>query len=112
MALQRTTVACAFQSDLSLAQMKKVLDANWPQNWVFGDSELHSDYLGGRLTPEAVARIYVVKEINGFVVNIRFLAEAGDPNGKAKFTEAQRSFLERVLPLIHAHEVERAETIE
>ncbi len=111
MALQRTIVAFTFECDLSLAQMKRTLDAQCQREWTFGDSEWHRDYLGGRLTAEAVARIYAVRNGRTCHVDLRFVAEAADPEGKFKFLEAQHKLLEQVFPAIQGRNIQPAEPL-
>lgn len=111
MPLERTTRAFAFRSDLSLAQMKQLLDARRQRAWVFGDSEWHGDYLGGSISPEAIARIYATKSAGRFHVSLRFVAEAGDPNGRAGFLQAESILLQQILPAIEGRDIEPAELL-
>jgi hypothetical protein len=111
-ALERTTRGFTFQSDLSLAQMKQILEAGGKQMWVSGDSEWHGDYLGGSLSPEAVARIYPVKIPGRFHVSLRFVIEAGDPNCNAKLLQAEWILLKQVLPAIEGRDAQPAEPLE
>jgi hypothetical protein len=111
MALERTTRAFVFRSDLSLAQMKQILDAGRQQKWVFGDSEWHGDYLGGSISPEAVARIYALKGDKRFHVGLRFVAEAGDPDGRSRLARAERTLLQEVIPVIKGRDVEPTEPL-
>ena len=111
MSLERTTVAFVFNSDLSLAQMKNTLEAGGQQEWTFGDSEWHGDYLGAAISADAVARIYATRREDLFHASLRFVAEAGDAGGRAQLLEAQRTLLEEVLPLVHARDVRAVEPL-
>lgn len=106
MALERTTRAFAFQSPLSLAQMKQKLDVALQRPWLSGDSEWHGDYLGGSASPGAVARIYATNVSHRFHVDLRFVAEAVSPDGREEFLRAESILLRTVLPVIEAHDVE------
>lgn len=99
-----TTVArfgWTFQSRLGFSQMKDALNPTSARPWLLGDSEHLGDYLGGRLTEQAVARIYVVQA--GFLVNLLFTSLNGD--AKAQLQVAQQRLLEHVLPLLGALDV-------
>ena len=104
----RTILGWAFRSPLSLDEMKKRLDEAGPKPWSDGDSAYHGDYLGGTLTAEAVARIYKLRD--GFVVNLRFFSEAGDP--VAQLASATDDLLHRVLPLVEARDVRSTDPLE
>jgi hypothetical protein len=107
--LERTTLDFRFESDLPLAGMKRALSLAGKQEWIFGDSEWHGDYLGGSITPEAVARIYTTKRQDLFRVSLRFVTSAAEPNAEAKLREAERTLLDQVLPAIHARNIQPAE---
>jgi len=98
----------AFQSALSLLQMKAALDAGSDTPWTLGDSEHLGDYLGGRLTEQAVARIYVVED--GFVVNLRFTSLAGDV--RLQRQDAERRLLGEILPLVLARDTTPTDPLE
>lgn len=110
-ALEKTTLDICFESDLPLSEMKRALSVATSEEWVYGDSEWHGDYLGGTVTPEAVARIYPTKRRTLFHVNLRFVTSAAEPNAIAKLHEAERTFLDRILPAIHAHNIVQAEPL-
>lgn len=76
-----------------------------------GDSEWHGDYLGDNITPEAVARIYPTKRRTLFHVCLRFVTSAAEPNAVQKLREAERTLLDRILPAIHARNIEQAEPL-
>jgi hypothetical protein len=56
--------------------MKALLDDAFGVAWSWGDSAIYGDYLGGRLTPEAVGRVYEVGD--RFVVELRFYSTGGN----------------------------------
>lgn len=101
-------MAWSFKSDLKPAEMLKRLNAAWSKPWTEGDSEHLGDYLGGRLTPEAVGRIYKVRD--GYVVNLRFYSEKGDE--AQQLIEAQTVLVSKVLPIVEARDVEAADPLE
>jgi hypothetical protein len=107
--LERTTLDFRFESDLPLAAMKRALSVPGQQEWVFGDSEWHGDYLGGSITPEAVARIYPTKRPDLFRVSLRFVSSAAEPNASARLREAERTLLDQVLAAIQARNIQPAE---
>jgi hypothetical protein len=89
--------------------MKRELDRAWPARWTEGDSARLGDYLGGRLTAEAVARIYRTGP-SRYAVTLRFLSETGDPTSQLE--AAKRLLLEEVLPLVGAEEPTDCEPLE
>jgi hypothetical protein len=97
-----------FRSPLGFSQMKDALNPTPAPPWVLGDSEHLGDYLGGRLTEEAVARIYVVQD--GFLVNLLFTSLNGDV--KAQFQVAQQKLLEHILPLLGAIDITATDPLE
>jgi len=97
-----------FQSPLGLSQMKDALNPTPAGPWVLGDSEHLGDYLGGRLTEEAVARIYLVQA--GFLVNLLFTSPDGDV--KAQLQIAQQRLLDQVLPLLGALDITATDPLE
>lgn len=108
-ALERTTLGFRFESDLPLAEMKHVLSAlKEDEEWAFGDSEWHGDYLGGSLTPEAVVRIYATKRSDLFNASLRLVTRAADENASAKLHQAERRFLDQILPAIQGRNVQQA----
>jgi hypothetical protein len=110
-ALERTTLDFRFESNLPLAGMKSALSVPGQNEWVFGDSEWHGDYLGGSITPEAVARIYPTKRQTLFHVTLRFVTGAAEPNAEAKLREAERTLLDQVLPAIHARNIQPTQSL-
>ena len=110
-ALERTTLDFRFESDLPLSEMKRALFAATGEDWVFGDSEWHGDYLGGSVTPEAVVRIYPTKRTTLFHVCLRFVTSAAETNAVARMRKAERTLLDRILPAIHSHNVAQAEPL-
>lgn len=104
----QTTLGFTFKSPLSLGEMKSRLNAAGPEAWVDGDSHHHGDYVAGRLTDEAVARIYDVG--NGFIVNLRFFSKEGDP--VAQMAVAKERLLNTVLPTVDARNVTPAPALE
>ncbi|WP_437676187.1 hypothetical protein [Sorangium sp. So ce131] len=96
-----TTLAWSFKSDLSQEEMLRRLDERWPSTWAISDSHHHGDYVGGRLTPEAAARIY--QDGPRFVVHLRFSSAGGDV--RRQLLEAQQLLIVEVLPLLDAHDV-------
>ncbi len=104
----QTTLGFAFKCPLPLAEMKPRLDALGPTPWSEGDSERHGDYLGGKLTAEAVGRIYKMRE--GFVVNLRFFSTNGDP--LSQLAMAKERLLTKVLPAVEAREVKPADPLD
>lgn len=105
---EKTTRGWAFSSPLSLAEMKKRLDAHSPEPWAEGDSAWHGDYLGARLTPEARARIYSVE--NGYVVNLLFSSQEGEV--WEQFAAAEQKLLNEVLVDIEAQDVKECEPLD
>jgi len=88
--------------------MTDALNPTSARPWMLGDSEHLGDYLGGRLTEEAVARIYVVQA--GFLVNLLFTSLTGDV--KAQLQVAQQRLLENILPLLCASDVTATDPLE
>ncbi len=109
--LERTTLAFAFVSDLSLRQMKQILDARGLGAWVFGDSEWYGDYLGGSIAPRAVARIYALKYDRRFHLSLRLVTESDDARAKARLEEANQTVLEQVLPAIQGKDLRAVEPL-
>jgi hypothetical protein len=97
-----------FSSPLRFSEIKSKLDAASEKPWVVGDSEHLGDYLGGRLTEEAIARIYTTQE--GFAVNLRFTSLDGP--AKAQLEAAERKLLSEILPLIEAYEILESDPLE
>lgn len=110
-ALERTTLDFRFESDLPLAGMKRALSVPGQKEWVFGDSEWNGDYLGGNITPEAVARIYPTKRESLFHVTLRFVTGTAEPHAEANLREAERTLLDQILPAIQARNVQPAESM-
>lgn len=109
MSNHQITLAWAFRSRHSLEQMRGLLDAAWPKPWSEGDSARLGDYLGGRLTEQAVARIYRVQD-GGYVVNLRFYSLDNDPLPQLEL--AKRQLLDQALPLIEATDVDSTDALE
>ncbi len=107
MAVQ-TTLGWRFKSSLSLVEMKKRLDMLGPNPWRDGDSGRHGDYLGGKLTEEAVARIYKVGD--GFIVNLRFFSTQGEPVSQLAISKER--LVNQVLPATEARDVSPAAPLE
>lgn len=107
MAVQ-TTLGWIFKSSLSLVEMKKCLDVLGPKPWSDGDSERHGDYLGGKLTEEAVARIYKVGD--GFIVNLRFFSMQGEP--VTQLAVSKERLINQVLPTVKARDVRLADPLD
>jgi hypothetical protein len=105
---EQARTAYAFTSGYSLDEMKVLLDAASPAPWMIGSSHYHGDYLGGRLTPEAIARIYRIGD--GYVASLRFSSTRGD--AVAHFDAAKEQLLSRVLPLVGARDVRATEPID
>ncbi|AUX27743.1 uncharacterized protein SOCEGT47_083410 [Sorangium cellulosum] len=103
-----TTLAWSFKSDLSQDEMLRRLDERWPSTWSISDSGRHGDYVAGRLTPEAVARIY--EDGPGFVVHLRFSSPGGDV--RAQLLAAQQRLIVEVLPLVGARDVDTTEPLD
>ncbi len=76
--------------------------------WKDGDSAWYGDYLAGRLSPEAVGRIY--PSGTGFIVNLRFYSERGD--AVTQLETASRRLLLEVLPFLEAHDVTVCEPLD
>lgn len=110
-ALERTTLDFRFESDLPFVEMKRALTIATGEDWVYGDSEWYGDYLGGSITPEAVARIYPTKRTTLFHVCLRFVTSAAETNAVARMREAERTLLGQILPAIHAHNIQPAEPL-
>ncbi len=110
-ALERTTLDFRFESDLLFSEMRRALSVATREEWILGDSEWHGDYLGGNITPEAVARIYPTKRSTLFHVCLRFVASSAEPNAVQKLHEAARTLLDRILPAIQARNVQQAEPL-
>ncbi|MGZ4843573.1 MAG: hypothetical protein ACXVK3_04605 [Candidatus Angelobacter sp.] len=110
-ALERTTLDFRFESDLSLVEMKRALSVPGREEWVFGDSEWHGDYLGGSITPEAVARIYATRRTTLFHVSLRFVTSAAETNAVARMREAAQTLLGQILPAIHARNIKPVEPL-
>lgn len=99
----------AFNSRLSLNGMNEGFDASGSKPWAGCDSERHGDYLGIKLTEEAVARIYSLR--NGrFVVNLRFLSRDG--NSVAQLTAAVDDLLTRVRAILESRDVRSTDPVE
>ncbi|AUX49056.1 uncharacterized protein SOCE26_106010 [Sorangium cellulosum] len=96
-----TTLAWSFKSDLSQEEMLRRLEERWPSTWAISDSHRHGDYVAGRLTPEAAARIY--QDGPRFVVHLRFSSAGGDV--RMQLLAAQQLLIVEVLPLVGAHDV-------
>ncbi|WP_437599754.1 hypothetical protein [Sorangium sp. So ce590] len=103
-----TTLAWSFKSDLSQDEMRRRLDERWPSAWAISDSDRHGDYLAGKLTPEAAARIY--EDGPRFVVHLRFYSAGGDV--RMQLLEAQQRLIVEVLPLVGARDVEPTEPLD
>jgi hypothetical protein len=88
--------------------MKATLDAASATPWVVGDSDHLGDYLGGRLTEQAVARIYTTQ--HGFSVTLRFTSLEGP--ARAQLEEAERKLLGEVMPLLDAYDVAETDPLE
>ena len=110
-ALERTTLDFRFESDLPFSEMRRALSAATREEWIFGDSEWHGDYLGGNITPEAVARIYPTKRETLFHVCLRFVTNAAEPNAIAKLHQAERTLQDQILPAIQARNIVKVEPL-
>lgn len=109
MTTSQTTRAWTFRSRHSLGEMKALLDAAWPQPWGIGDSAHLGDYLGGRLTEQAIARIYAMRD-GSYVVNMRFYSS--DPHVLPQLELATRRLLDQMLPQIEATQIHSTEALE
>ena len=98
----------AFESDLTLAKLKLRLRDVTGINWEDGDSAYHGDYLGGRLSAEAVVRIYSVKI--GYVANLRFYSKARD--AIAQLQGAESRLVNEILPAIGCRNARPCEPLE
>lgn len=98
----------AFESDLTLAELKLRLRDVTGTDWKDGDSAYYGDYLGGRLSAEAVVRIYSVKI--GYVANLRFYSKARD--AIAQLQGAQSRLVNVILPAIGCRNARPCEPLE
>ena len=105
---EQGTLGWRFKSGLTLEEMQALLSKMGVAGWSLGDSERLGDYLGGRLTEEAVGRIYKVKD--GYVVNLRFFSKEGD--AAAQLGLAKKRLLEEILPAVSARDVKAAEPLD
>jgi len=110
--ISRTTLAWAFDTASTLADMKPRLDALGLGDWQFGDSERLGPHLSGRLTPEAVARIYVVRVegARSYRAHLRFYSE--DENPVPQLTAAKQLLVGVVLPSVSAKDIRPTEAEE
>ncbi len=106
-----STQGWAFQSSLSLEQMKGRLDATFETPWSLGDSHYLGDYLGGRLDENVVVRIYMVE--SGFVANLRYRSLDDDViDANKQISNGERLLINRVLPMILAQNITPTEPLE
>ncbi|XXX77005.1 hypothetical protein WMF30_56090 [Sorangium sp. So ce134] len=103
-----TTLAWSFKSELSQGEMLRRLEERWPSAWAISDSHHLGDYVAGKLTPEAAARIY--EDGPRFVVHLRFSSAGGDV--KLQLLEAQQRLIVEVLPLVGARDVAPTEPLD
>ncbi|WP_437306747.1 hypothetical protein [Sorangium sp. So ce388] len=103
-----TTLAWSFKSELSQDEMLRRLEARWPSVWAISDDHRHGDYVAGKLTPEAAARIY--EDGPRFVVHLRFSSAGGDV--KLQLLQAQQRLVVEVLPLVGARDVAPTEPLD
>ena len=107
-----STQGWAFQSSLSLLEMKGCLDAGSGREWIVGDSHFHGDYLGCRIEEATVVRIYTTEPSN-YVVNLRYRSLSDDAAmANVRIERSESTLLEQFLPLIKAANVLPAEPIE
>lgn len=105
------TQAWAFQSSLSLDEMKVRLDADSGIPWGLGDSHYHGDYLGGKPDVNVSARIYSVE--HRFIVNLRYRSLDDDiESAKKQISNSERILHSNVLPLILAQNITPTEPVE
>ena len=104
----RTTIGYAFKSPMSLSDMEQALKTGWPRPFEIGDSDRYGDYLGGRVSDEAVAKIYDVR--GSYVVNLAFASTHGDV--PTQLAAAKHALLNKVLPLLSARDVVEAEPLD
>jgi len=110
-ALERTMLGYTFQSHLTLGRMKEVLGAKQPQKLILGDSEWHGDYIGWRVYPQAVTRIYALKSDANYNATLRFVTEAGDTEGRSRCLAAETFLREKLMPAVPGRNVQPAEPI-
>jgi hypothetical protein len=107
-----STQGWAFQSPLSLVEMKVRLDASAGRAWVIGDSHFHGDYLGCRVEADMVVRIYDTGS-SIYVANLQYYSLDDDVvSADVRIEQAESTLLEETLPLIKATNVAPAEPIE
>jgi hypothetical protein len=103
--------AWSIASAVAHGQMKARLDAAYGTSWSWGDSAIHGDYLGGKVTPEGVVRIYEVGD--RFVVELRFYSTAASTATAAEqLAAAKASTLEKLLPAIEAKDVRETDPMD
>ena len=98
--------AWAFESTLSLEDMKSALDERSSSPWVVGDSARFGDYLGQKVPPDAVARIYAVDK--GYVAHLAS-QRADYP---MLFAAAEARLLSEILPAARAENVRACEPLD
>lgn len=87
--------------------MKARLEAAFGNTWSWGDSAVKGDYLGGKVTPEAVVRIYEAGD--RFIVELRFLSEATGASAADQLAAAKARTLDQLMAAIDAKDVRDAE---
>jgi hypothetical protein len=94
------TLAWSIDSPIHMGEMKARLDAAFPEPWTWGDSYYFGEYLGGRLTRDAIGRIY---EADGrFVVELHFYSDSADAD--ALFAVAKDLLEHKVLSVVEARD--------
>lgn len=106
-----TTIAWAFSSPLSLAEMKERLDVVSSKPWTEAESHYHSDYLSHTVAENTVARIYRVNA--GYVVNLRYRSLDNDAAlAESRIAAAKSVLLEKILPTVLARDAVETEPLE
>jgi len=105
-----TTLGWKFQSELSLEEMKSELNRPGKVEWKLGDSTNHGDYLGGRITPEAIVRIYNLGG-NEYHVNMKFYSTQTE-NVVSQLDNAKSILMNEIFSQFHVENVIIAEPLE